>query len=201
MGKLTYTTLGVILPVLISSASAQGNKTVETPVSISTPSRSLGENDLAVYVESQAASFLIQKQVTDPFGFVQDPAKAQKTESTDSVAVVQRTPLSEIVRLISITAIMPRSQSFLMDSRSIKQGDILPLSYKGSKIKAQVTEVSAQKVSFKNTDTGETASRKIDFMPQGMTSGGNLQKPDGLNSPENVSIELVAPEEDGKNKP
>jgi hypothetical protein len=201
MGKLTYTTLGVILPVLISSASAQGNKAVDAPVSIATPSRSLSENDMAAYVESQVASFLILKQVTDPFGLVQDPAKAEKAESTGSIAVTQRTPLSEIVRLISITAIMPSSQSFLMNSRSVKQGDILPLSYKGSKIKAQVTEVSLQQVSFKNTDTGETASRKIDFMPQGMTSGGNLQRPSGLNSPENVSIELVAPEEDGKNKP
>ncbi len=38
-------------------------------------------------------------------------------------------------------------------------------------VRAQVVAVSARQIDFRNLDTGETATRKIDALPVGMTPG------------------------------
>ena len=198
MGKLIYTTLGLILSAMISPASAQGSSAAN-PMPRSTSSRYITAEDRVTYLDGMTSSFLMQKQAIDPFGLAQDPAKAEVV-STTGVDVRQIT-LSEVIGLMSVTTIMPSSKSFLIGSRIVKQGDVLPLSFQGSRIKVQVMDVTSQQITFKNTSNGETAARKIDLMPAGMNAGNSQSQVPGLISNQlDAPIEISAPEEDKKTR-
>jgi hypothetical protein len=141
-----------------------------------TPSRYVSEEELPAYLEAFTTVFTIQKRATDPFGQLQDPnakpvVKPSVAKNSRRVAPIQATPLSEIVRLIKVTTIMPSERKFLIGTRSIKQGDHLPLSFRGKNINVEVSSVSSQRIEFRNLENGETAALPLSLMPVGMTPG------------------------------
>lgn len=145
------------------------------PVSV-TPSRLVSPQELDSYVASLSSIFLMRNRQNDPFGHLQDPnAKPIAKPSASPVArrsmQMQATPFSDIVGLIVVTTVMPGEKSFLVGTRSFKQGDQVPLTFRGKPIRVQITEVSSRKIGFRNLDTGEIASRKLDMLPVGMTPG------------------------------
>ena len=66
---------------------------------------------------------------------------------------------------------MPGEKRFLVGTRSFRQGEQIPLSFRGKQIPVRITEVNSQQISFKNLESGEIASRKLDMLPVGMTPG------------------------------
>ena len=167
------------------------------PVS-SLPSRQVGAAELEPYVDSLAAVFLIRKRTTDPFGQPQDPdakpiIKAPVAGAVKRAAPIQATPFADIIKMIVVTTIMPGEKRFLIGSRSVKQGDQLPLSFRGKPIRVQVTEVTSHQISFRNLDNGETASRTLDMLPAGMTPGSHgITAPGMVPDRSNSTIELEA---------
>lgn len=148
----------------------------EVPPTNTTPSRQVGPAELESYVTSLASVFSSRERATDPFGQLQDPdakpiIKNPIASTTKRIAPAQVTPFADIVRLIVVTTIMPGEKRFLVGTRSIKQGDQIPLSFRGKQIRVLITEVTSQQIAFKNLDTGDTASRKLDMLPVGMTPG------------------------------
>ena len=92
---------------------------------------------------------------------------------------------------------MPGEKRFLVGTRSIKQGDQIPLSFRGKQIRVQVTEVTSQQIAFKNLDNGETASRKLDMLPVGMTPGNRgISAPGMTLDRPNAPIELETADPD-----
>ena len=170
----------------------------EVPPANTTPSRQVGPAELESYVTSLASVFSSRERATDPFGQLQDPdakpvIKTPIAGTLKRVAPVQATPFADIVRLIVVTTIMPGEKRFLVGTRSIKQGDQIPLSFRGKQIRVQVTEVTSQQIAFKNLDNGEMASRKLDMLPVGMTPGNRgITAPGMTLDRPNAPIELEA---------
>jgi len=142
----------------------------------STPSRQISSAELAAYVESVSLVFLSKKRAFDPFGQPQDPdakpvIKKIAEGAPKRITPTLATPFPEIIEKIVVTTIIPREKCFLVGTQSFKQGDQVPLVFRGKKIRAQVTEVTSRQIIFLNLDSGESAIRKLDLLPAGMTSG------------------------------
>jgi hypothetical protein len=162
-----------------------------------TPSRYIGEDELAAHVESLAATFSMKSRATDPFGQYQDPdAKPViKTPTKINPGKIQpafrATPFSEIVGLLKVTTIMPGEKRFLLADRSFKQGERLPILFRGKNISAQIISVGARQIDFRNAETGETASLKMELLPLGMTPGTKgITAPGMVPANQNSPIEL-----------
>jgi hypothetical protein len=146
------------------------------------PSRYVGEAELEPYIASFTAIFSMRRRDTDPFGQVQDPNAKPIIKTpiakTTRVATMQATPFADIIRLIKVTTVMPSEKKFLIGTRSVKQGDRIPLTFRGRKINVEVASVSSQSIEFRNTENGETASVSLNLLPSGMTPGN-----DGITAP------------------
>lgn len=212
MGKLTHILLVLILapPAFAQSAAnfgtpsnsnAPAGRTSQPPSKeagpvSATPSRFVGTSEMEPYLESLSSVFLIRGRARDPFGQAQDPdakpvVKASVAPSVHRAAPILATPFSDIVRLLVVTTIMPGEKRFLVGTRSIKQGDQLPLTLRGKQIRVQVTEVTSRQIGFRNLDTGEVASRKLDMLPVGMIAGHQgITAPGMILDRPNAPIEL-----------
>lgn len=160
-------------PAKVTAAAPPAKDT--TPSNI-IPSRLVSEEDLDSYLESLASTFSMRSRATDPFGQLQDPnakpvVKASTAKTVRRAVQVQATPFADIVRLIKVTAIMPKDQCFLMGSRTVKQGDRLNLAYHGKNLRVDVTTVNSQQIEFLNLDNNETAAVKLNLLPAGMSRG------------------------------
>jgi len=145
------------------------------PVS-DTPSRNVSDQDFQGYVDSLTAIFTIRKRATDPFGLLQDPdakpiVKPSVAKNSRRAAPIQATPFSEIVRLIKVSTIMPAEKRFLIGTRSVKQGERIPLSFRGRNLNVEVSSVSSRSIRFRNLENGETAELPLNLLPVGMTPG------------------------------
>jgi len=165
---------------------------VAAPVS-TTPSRHISAVELKPYIDSVAAVFLIRGRARDSFGQNQDPdakpvIKASAPLAVRRAAPAQATPFADIVRLLVVTTIMPGEKRFLVGTRSFYQGDIMPLNYRNKQIHALITGVTSKQISFRNQESGETAVRKLDILPAGMTPGH-----DGITAPGMVPDRPNAP--------
>ena len=186
-----------VKPVTEAAKADQPAAIEAAPAPVSTtPSRYVGTAETESYVKTVAAAFSIRKRATDIFGQLQDPdakpiVKAPTPGALKRIAPVQATPLSEIVRLLVVTTIMPGEKKFLLGTRSVCQGDQLPLSFRGKELRVQVTEVTSRQIGFRNLDTGETAFRKLDMLPVGMTPGSRgITAPGMVADSPNSPIEL-----------
>lgn len=162
----------------------------------STPSRQISSAELGAYVESVSLVFLSKKRAFDPFGQPQDPdAKPVTKKIADGapkrIMPTLATPFPEIVEKIVVTTIIPREKCFLVGTQSFKQGDQVPLVFRGKKIRAQVIEVTSRQIVFLNLDSGESATRKLDLLPAGMTSGQQKDPAPGMTQDHSaIPIEL-----------
>lgn len=217
MGKLAIIYLGVALssPAFAQSASnfdpapsheAKPSPGTENGVKPalgglgkvdSTPSRLIGPAEIESYVKSISSQFLMKNRVRDPFGLTQNPEAVPLNKPSNfgngAVATKQATPFSQIVPLIAVTMIMPREKMFLYGSRPFRQGELIPLKYQGKQLRVQIMEVSSQQITFRNLDTGETASRKLNGLPAGFSPGGQKSAIPGMTpNRTNAPIELDA---------
>ena len=146
-----------------------------TPLII-TPSRFVGDADLDAYVADRCSVFSMRERVTDPFGQLQDPdakpvIKTPAAKTTRRAPPVQATPFSDIIRLIKVTTVMPKEKCFLIGTRTIRQGNRLTLAHRGKNIRVEVISVNSQQIVFSNLDNSETASLKLNALPDGVTHG------------------------------
>ena len=218
MGKLAIIYLGVALssPAFAQSASnfdpapshqvkpSPGSENGVKPASKdlgnvdSTPSRLIGPTEIESYLKSVSSQFLMKNRVRDPFGLTQNPEvvplnKPSNIGNGAPIATKQATPFSQIVPLIAVTTIMPREKMFLYGSRPFRQGELIPLKYQGKQLRVQITEVSSQQITFRNLDTGETASRRLNGLPLGLTPGSQPTTVPGMTpNRTNAPIELDA---------
>jgi hypothetical protein len=186
--------------LLAQSADAGAAKSPDTPstqpaaepASPSTPSRNVTPEDLKSHVESLLTVFSIRNRATDPFGQIQDPNAKPIVKptiaATKRFTPVQATPFSDIVRLIKVTTVMPGERRFLIGNRSIKQGDRLPIAFRGKNLQVEVAAVNSRQIDFRNVENGEIASLKLNMMPAGMSPGN-----DGITAPGMVPDNPNAP--------
>lgn len=155
-------------------------------------SRYIKPEDLTGHIQALGSIFTIRKRVTDPFGQYQDPDAKPVIKPTMAkikrYAPAQATPFADIVGLIKVTTVMPAEKSFLIGTRIIKQGDVIPLSFRGKSIKVEIAAVTSSTIEFHNIENGEQASVPLNLLPVGMTPGN-----DGINAPGMVPDNPNAP--------
>lgn len=181
----------------------QGRKDAPVPLPVDDkPSRFAGK-DMAAYTLARAAVFSMVKRETDPFGLNQDPSlkpapkKISNQLPEKRLAALPPTPLSDIVKLIRVTTIMPGEKKFLVGVRTFSEGDEFPLLFQSKRMRMKVTEVSAKKIIFKNLDNGEQASLETGMLPPGMIAGKGTMRPAGMVSPvDDLPLDLGSPHEE-----
>lgn len=179
-----------------AAAASKAPASKEPAPASTTPSRYIGEAELDAFVESMSATFSMRGRATDPFGQYQDPdakpvIKTSVAKTTRKVQTFQATPFSEIIRFLKVTTIMPGEKRFLLADRSFKQGERMPLLFRGKNISAQIIAVGATQIDFRNVETGETASLKMELLPMGMTPGTKgITAPGMVPANQNTPIEL-----------
>ena len=179
MGKLTFILLWLI-PTLAAAAQppAAPNNTPApaTPDAATTPSRYAGA-DPTSYSAALSKRMAILSRARDPFGQPQDPDAKPVVRPTlakttrRSFKAEPPAPLSEIVSQIKVTTVMPKARRFLVHDRALGVGDKIPINYRNKQILTQITEVSAARIVFQNTETDEIGILKLDMLPSGMTKG------------------------------
>lgn len=165
-----------------------------SPSPSATPSRYVQEEDVEAHVNTLSSIFSIRNRATDPFGQYQDPdakpiVKASPNKPKSRVTQVQAFPFSDIIRLIKVTTIMPGEKRFLVGTRSIKEGDSIPLSFRGRSYKVVVAGVSSRSIEFRNSESGEVAALTLNLLPVGMTPGNGKITAPGM-VPENAGAPL-----------
>lgn len=175
-----------------SDAAASEQPAQAMALDIATPSRLVPTKEIVAYVGSVSSVFSMRERETDPFGQYQDPAAKPIIKRTQTrpnrPTQVQTTPFADIVRMIVISTIMPGEKRFLIGARIVAQGDTLPLNFRGKQIQAQITEVTSRQIGFRDLETGETAARKFDMLPAGMSMGSS-----GVSTPGMVRERSDAP--------
>jgi len=195
---------------LISSTAPKSGESAEEeakpdPVT-DIPSRFAG-NDIVPYTASRVAVFSMRNRVTDPFGLNQDPNVKPVIRKIASSGPIKRqaalppTPLSDIVKLIRVTTIMPSEKKFLVGVRSFSESDEFPLVFQGKRMNMKIVEVSSRTILFRNLDNGETASLETEMLPPGMIAGaGRLRPPGVVTTLEEAPLELGSdPAEEANN--
>jgi hypothetical protein len=165
-----------------------------SPSPSATPSRYVQEEEVEAYVNTLSSIFSIRNRTTDPFGQYQDPdakpiVKATTNKPKTRATQVQAFPFADIVRLIKVTTIMPGEKRFLVGTRSIKEGDSIPLSFRGRNYKVVVAGVTSRSIVFRNSESGEVASLTLNLLPVGMTPGNGKITAPGM-VPENAGAPL-----------
>ena len=159
-------------PKAEATAPAQDSKPTEI-----LPSRYVTADKIPSHLKALSDILTIRKRATDPFGQYQDPNARPIIKPTVAklkrYTPAQATPFSDIVRLIKVTTVMPAEKSFLVGTRTIKQGDRIPLSFRGKTIKVEVAAVTSNAIEFRNVENGEQASVRLNMLPVGMTPGNN----------------------------
>jgi hypothetical protein len=158
----------------------------------SQPSRFAGE-ETEPYIRARAAIFSMRNRMTDPFALNQDPnvkpvVRNIVNNKPRRQAALPPTPLSEIVKEIPVTTIMPGEKKFLVGVRTFAEGDEFPLVFRGKTLRVRIEEVSAKQILFKNIANGEIGALQTDVLPPGMVAGGGNSRPSGM-----ISISEDAP--------
>lgn len=171
-----------VAPTKDQSPATDPNKTETGNI---TPSRFVAAKDLSDYVTARSSVFSMRDRATDPFGQLQDPnavrvIKTTVAKPTRRIAPLQVTPFSDIIKLIKITTVMPKEKRFLVGIRSFKQGDRIPLAFRGKNISVEISSVTSTQIEFHNLENNETASIKLNRIPDGVTPGTFGSTPPGM---------------------
>lgn len=174
---------------LPSTVHARANKapkqTLPPPEMNRDSSRFISPDDIAGYLKTMVPTLEISSRELDPFCRPQDPdAKPvianPLPDTRRAVPTPQAVPFSEIVSRIKINTVMPGEKRFLISGRSFKEGDSMTVTYRMKPIRTEVLSVSASRIVFKKSDTGETAAVSMNLLPEGMSPGAEVAKAPGV---------------------
>ena len=194
-----------VLPAAPAKAAPAPAPAAPAPVTADLgPSRYAG-GEIPAYVRGLSARFSIRKRATDPFGRYQDPDFKAPEPKVLAKSPTQRfrpeppVAFADIIASISVNMVDPEKQQFLIAGRSFRKANIFPLQLpNGKQVKVQVVAVTANRIDFRNVDTGESAPLKLDMLPSGMKRGtGDISapgiQPTGTDAPIQVQPSSLPP--------
>ena len=156
----------------------------EESVSVSTvpgpaPARFLSE-DLDDRNAAMRKSLSIASRERGPFGLYQNPAR---TPVISQVAKeIRKTPFSAFINDIRISVINSREKEFLVGARIFRLGQVFPIIRNGERISVRVESIGSSQVAFRNLQSGEVALRRLDTLPDGVTTAGRELRVRGVTS-------------------
>jgi hypothetical protein len=151
----------------------------------SKPSR-YAVGNIELYTTARMADFSMKNRAVDIFGVYQDPDFKPVINNTPTLAKkgpihIAPKSLTEIIKEIKVSTIIVKEKSFLVGDRVFKEAEEFPLSYHDGKTKhLKVMKVEAKQIVFKDLDSKEEATLKIEVLPFGMEAGDDRLKPAGM---------------------
>lgn len=173
-------TLSILFLLFPSLALAAGNSGASKSAkeSAAVPTRFLADSvdDRIAEMKQQLA---INNQERGPFGLYQVPGKAPIIRNSVAKKVT-KTPFSDFVNDIEISVVNSVAKEFLVGARIFRLGQVFPLVRGGEKLSVRVESIATSGVSFKNVDTGEIATRRLDVLPPGVRTADNTNSVPGV---------------------
>ncbi|MEM9079756.1 MAG: hypothetical protein AAGC74_03585 [Verrucomicrobiota bacterium] len=138
------------------------------------------------FVEDRRSSFAISGRAIDIFGLSQDP----KTKPTQTLipmkkkkkVQVRRTPLTQILDSMKVSMVIPKHEKFSVAGRTIRKGQVLPVSFGKESMRLRVESISSEGILFRNMQTGELAMKETRRLPKGVTIGDRSKAGKGIQS-------------------
>ncbi len=162
----------------------------------SKPSR-FAVGNVELYTAARIADLSMKNRSTDPFGLFQDPDFKPIIKNPGPTAVKRQpsnfapVPLMDIVNQIKVTTIMIKEKSFLSEGQVFKETGEVSIDFQDRTRRLKILKVEATKIRFKDIDSGEEATRKMDMLPPGVKVGDDKIKPAGMAFPnENQPLKL-----------
>lgn len=118
-------------------------------------------------IEKQAGKLSSRLRNIDPFGLSTFPREDDSPIIEDNI--YRETPkitLNQALQTLKINGVNLHRKEFLIGGRQAGEGDVVELSFKGEIFQAQVTEVAATQLLFRDLQRDETGVLKHDLIPQ-----------------------------------
>jgi hypothetical protein len=172
----------LILILVASSLSATFVKAQTTPAKkASTPKRAalfvgngsaswLPRTDLlpsADAIEAEAKKLGVRKRNMDPFGLSTFPREDDAPVVTEDIyRATPKITLNQALQTLKINGVNLQKKEILIGGRQAAEGDVVELVFKGEVFMAQVVEVGAAQLMFRDLQRNETGVLRHDILPQ-----------------------------------
>ncbi|MFO1484246.1 MAG: hypothetical protein U1F71_12885 [Verrucomicrobiaceae bacterium] len=118
-------------------------------------------------IEAQATKLGVRQRNMDPFGLSTFPREDDAPVITEDVyRATPKITLNQALQTLKINGVNLPRKEFLIGGRQAAEGDVIELAFKGEVFLAQVVEVNATQLHFRDLQRNETGVLKHDILPQ-----------------------------------
>ncbi len=118
-------------------------------------------------IEAQAKKLGVRQRNMDPFGLSTFPREDDAPViSEDIYRATPKITLNQALQTLKINGVNLQRKEFLIGGRQAAEGDVIELAFKGEIFFAQITEVAATQLLFRDLQRDETGVLQHDILPQ-----------------------------------
>ncbi len=118
-------------------------------------------------IEAQAKQLGVRQRNMDPFGLATYPRENDAPVITEDIyRATPKITLNQALQTLKINGVNLQRKEFLIGGRQAAEGDVIELTFKGEVFLAQITEVSATQLLFRDLQRDETGVLQHDILPQ-----------------------------------
>lgn len=118
-------------------------------------------------IEAEAKKLGVRKRNMDPFGLSTFPREDDAPViSEDIYRATPKITLNQALQTLKINGVNLQRKEILIGGRQAAEGDVVELAFKGEVFLAQVTEVGAAQLLFRDLQRNETGVLRHDILPQ-----------------------------------
>lgn len=117
-------------------------------------------------IEALAKKIGVRQRNMDPFGLSTFPREDDAPVITEDVyRATPKITLNQALQTLKINGVNLQRKEFLIGGRRAAEGDVIELAYKGEVFRAQVMEVGATQLHFRDIERDESGVLKHDILP------------------------------------
>jgi len=121
----------------------------------------------AAAIEALAKKLGVRQRNMDPFGLSTFPREDDAPLITEDIyRATPRITLNQALQTLKINGVNLPRKEFLIGGRQAAEGDVIELAFKGEVFLAQIIEVSATQLLFRDLQRDETGVLQHDILPQ-----------------------------------
>ncbi|GEP42315.1 hypothetical protein [Brevifollis gellanilyticus] len=118
-------------------------------------------------IEAEAKKLGVRKRNMDPFGLSTFPREDDAPVVTEDVyRATPKITLNQALQTLKINGVNLQKKEILIGGRQAAEGDVVELVFKGEVFMAQVVEVGAAQLLFRDLQRNETGVLRHDILPQ-----------------------------------
>jgi|GEM_PF-1494385 len=136
----------------------------------------------AAAIETLAQKLNSRLRNVDPFGLATFPRERDQTATPAELGrTADRVTLNQALQTLRVTGISLENKEFLISGRNVFEGDVVMLAFKNEVFLAQVVEVGATEIRFRDVKRQEAGALPHSLLPQlQMEPMQNRSAKDGL---------------------